>query len=42
MNQARTVLVTGSARGIGRAIVLALAADGFDIWLNYRNDHDAA
>lgn len=29
-------LVTGSARGIGRAIVLALAADGLDVAVHYR------
>ena len=30
-------LVTGSARGIGRAIVLALAADGYDVAVHYRS-----
>lgn len=30
------VLVTGASRGIGRAIALALARDGFDVALNYR------
>lgn len=34
--------VTGAARGIGRAVALGLAADGFDIWLNYRSDHASA
>jgi 3-oxoacyl-[acyl-carrier protein] reductase len=29
-------LVTGSGRGIGRAIVLALAADGLDVAVHYR------
>jgi len=29
-------LVTGSARGIGRAIVLGLAADGLDVVIHYR------
>lgn len=40
MNQ--TILITGSSRGIGRAIALALAADGFDIILHCRNRIDDA
>ncbi len=35
-------LITGGAKGIGRAVALGLAADGFDIWLNYRSDHTSA
>lgn len=35
-------LVTGGSKGIGKAIALGLAEDGFDIWLNYHSDHAAA
>ncbi len=38
----RRVLVTGGSRGIGCAIALALAADGFDLAINYRASADAA
>lgn len=37
-----TILVTGSSRGIGRAIALRLARDGFDIALHCRQRRDAA
>lgn len=35
-------LVTGSARGIGRSVVLALAVDGYDVAVHYRRSHTAA
>lgn len=35
-------LVTGGSKGIGAAVALGLADDGFDIWLNYRSDDAAA
>lgn len=38
----RTVLVTGSSRGIGRACALRLARDGFDIILHCRVRREAA
>lgn len=38
----RAALVTGSARGIGRAMVLALAEDGFDVAVHYRSSRDEA
>lgn len=42
-NARRVALVTGSASGIGRAIVGALAHDGFDLAINYsRSEGEAA
>ncbi len=35
-------LVTGSSRGIGRGIVLALARAGYDVAVHYRSSADAA
>lgn len=38
----RSVLVTGASRGIGRAIALRAAADGFIVIVHYRQSQDAA
>ncbi len=38
----KTALVTGSSRGIGRAIALALASQGADVALHFNQNEDAA
>lgn len=42
MNNKKVALVTGGARGIGRAICRSLAKDGFKIAINYNNSEKEA
>jgi 3-oxoacyl-[acyl-carrier protein] reductase len=38
----RTILVTGASKGIGQAIAIRLARDGFNIIIHYGQDRDGA
>lgn len=38
----KRALVVGGSRGIGRTIALRLARSGFDLWLTYKGNHEAA
>ena len=41
-DDSKLALIVGGSRGIGRATAIRLAKSGFDIWLTYRSNSDAA
>lgn len=42
MNERKVAVVSGGSRGIGRAVAVKLAEDGYDIGFCYRSDENAA
>ena len=42
MKETKYALITGASRGIGRAIAIKLASQGYSIIINYASNVDAA
>ena len=38
----KTALITGAAKGIGKAVALAFAKEGYNIVINYNGSKEAA